>query len=85
MFSIYFVVVFYFRLLELLDDYASGVQTETNTSIETENINILVINYTIPQEREPGNNDGDSSITYQPAMIYNNLSEEVGCLYVFIF
>lgn len=45
----------------------SNVNTSTNVTIETENINLKVINHTAPEE----------SVTYSPALLVNNETSEV--------
>ena len=55
------------RLLWLLDEYVSKVDTTTDVSIETENINLRVVNHTHPE----------SGFTYAPVLIHNNMPIEV--------
>ena len=57
----------YYRLLWLLDEYTSGVQTDKTVTIETENINIQVVNVTHPEQE----------FHYEPSLEENNKITQV--------
>ena len=56
-----------YRLLWLLDEYTSGVQTDKTVTIETENINIQVVNVTHPEQE----------FLYEPSLEENNKITQV--------
>ncbi|XP_021341961.1 cadherin EGF LAG seven-pass G-type receptor 1-like isoform X1 [Mizuhopecten yessoensis] len=52
------------RLIKLLEDFTKEVKTETNVSITTENINVMVVNFSLPHN---ANND-TAAFQYQPVL-----------------
>ena len=63
----------YFRLIEMIDDFTKEVKTTTNTSIETKNINIMVVNFTKPDDAR----SYAPAFRYQPQLIHEDEAESV--------
>ena len=61
-------------MLSLLEEYSKRVNTTSEIVIETENINLQVVNHTLP----------DTSYSYQPKLEQNSVKQEVNISFIHV-
>ena len=64
--------------MELLTEYVDSVQTDTNVTIETENINLLVVNVTSDQRKM-------DSFFYEPSVRGKEENSDVSLMFYSYF